>query len=99
VKAANTINAAAAFAKANNRALVIFPEHTPSKELRDFGPRAFKIAQKFFLPIVPVSISNLDKVNYRDLKLTDVKVKFHKPMKPMQFMNLKADRIANLVKQ
>ena len=58
----------------------------------------FMVAQKFFLPIVPVSIKNLDG-NFFHLNPAKVKVVFHKPIKPMQIIHFDADRVSKMVKE
>ena len=97
-KARASLNAAASYAKNFNRILVLFPEQTPHKELGEFNSYAFRLAQKYFLPIVPTTIKNLDQINYRDLKITKVKVVFHSVLKPMKLMNLSTELIANKVR-
>ena len=97
-KAMASLNAATTYAKNFNRILVLFPEQTPHKELGEFNPYVFRLAQKYFLPIVPTTIKNLNDVNYRDLELTKVKVVFHTVMKPMKMMNLKPELIAQKVR-
>jgi 1-acyl-sn-glycerol-3-phosphate acyltransferase len=99
-EAANTIHAAATYAKTFNKALVLFPEGTPNegKGLKEFNSIVYEVAKKHFMPVVPTSISNLEKVNYRDLKITKVHTTFHTVMKPMQFMNLKPERFNLLIK-
>lgn len=92
------------FVKENKSYGIVFPEGTRVKEeeLGEFKSGAFKIAQKWYLPIVPVTISNSAKALTKDQKgKITVTVTFHKMLKPVLFIaqdpKATALRIKNII--
>lgn len=85
------------------RAMVIFPEGTRShnQELLEFKAAAFKLPQKAYVPIVPVSIVDsykvLDPAN-KKIKTHHVHLVFHKPLPADSIFNANTDILANKVK-
>ena len=89
------------FIKDKKRVGIIFPEGTRGngKEIGEFKPGVFKIAQKGFLPIVPVTIINCDaSTDIKRRKKIQVKVIFHKAIKPMDFISMDRKDIAKMVR-
>lgn len=85
-QAVTLMTGAAQYAKNRNRGVVVFPEGTRSftTELLDFKNGTFKFAQKYFLPIVPISITGtLSAKRYFKLKTDVVTVHIHEPIKPI----------------
>ncbi|MEE3928445.1 lysophospholipid acyltransferase family protein [Mycoplasmopsis ciconiae] len=95
-----TINEFGKFVKENKTYGVVFPEGTRvvKEEIGEFKAGAFKVAQKEYLPVIPVTIKNslhaLDKKRKGRLKVTVV---FHKVIKPSQFMVQDSKGIAQRV--
>lgn len=95
------MNQAAIWSKSNNRGVVVFPEGTRHLDgkLGDFKPGSFSFPKKFYIPIVPITItgcvlaSNL--FSFRKRKVTII---IHKPLKPQRIINLSSTKIADLVK-
>ena len=88
----------AAHAKEHRKHIVIFPEGTRSVDgkIQDFKPGAFKIAQRAFLPIVPVTINNALSITDFANRTGTIKVQviFHNEIKPMKFVSQKTTDIA-----
>ncbi|EFF41752.1 lysophospholipid acyltransferase family protein [Mycoplasmopsis alligatoris] len=89
------------FVKTNRTFGIVFPEGTrvESAELGEFKGGAFKLAQKEYMSIVPVTISNslsaLDKARKGKLQIS---ITFHKPIKPSTFLAQDTKSIAARVK-
>ncbi|ADE19821.1 lysophospholipid acyltransferase family protein [Mycoplasma crocodyli] len=90
------------FVKTNRTFGIVFPEGTrvdETDELGEFKGGAFKLAQKEFMPIIPVTIKNsrtaLDKGRKGKLLVTVI---FHKPIKPLTFITQDTKSIATRVK-
>ncbi len=100
-QALTLLEGAAQYAKNKNRAIVIFPEGERSLtgELLDFKNGSFKFPQKYFIPILPVSI--LGTVEARrgwSLKTRTVTVIVHKPIKPIEHSKLPTDLLGKKVR-
>lgn len=100
------LEGATQYAKNHNRGLVIFPEGTRSfsTELLDFKNGLFKFPQKYFLPIVPVTITGtLQAKRFWWLKTRTVKVIIHKPIKAIEHSklptNILGDRVKNIIQK
>lgn len=89
-------NAATSWSKSFNTAIIMFPEESPSNEITEFSVTPFEMAKKFFLPVVPVTITGSDKAAKKSGK---IKIKFHSAIKPMQITTQKPDRVAKLVQK
>ena len=94
-EALKELNKMSQFAKKEKIYQIIFPEGTRTKtgELLEFKSGPFKMAKKYFMPIVPITIQNAFKASdlsrKKDMK---IKVIFHKPIKPITFME-KEDKV------
>ncbi|CAC13287.1 1-ACYL-SN-GLYCEROL-3-PHOSPHATE ACYLTRANSFERASE (1-AGP ACYLTRANSFERASE) (1-AGPAT) (LYSOPHOSPHATIDIC ACID ACYLTRANSFERASE) (LPAAT) [Mycoplasmopsis pulmonis] len=89
------------FLKENKKYGVIYAEgtRTTTGELGEFKSGAFKVAQKFWLPIIPVTINNsFDAVNFKDKTKRKITVIIHPALKPVNFGNLDSTKLAQLVK-
>ncbi len=84
------------------RSMVIFPEGTrnPSNEtLGEFKDGAFKLAQKAYVPIVPITIFNSFKALEGNIfKKKHVYVIFHKSISPDSFMHMNTAFLSTKVK-
>ncbi len=83
-KAVEVMNGAAQYAKTYSRGIVVFPEGTRSytTDLLPFKNGSFKFAQKYFLPIVPITITGtLEGRKFFTLKRRIIKIIVHKPIK------------------
>ncbi|WP_029608507.1 lysophospholipid acyltransferase family protein [Mycoplasma simbae] len=90
------------FVKTNKTYGVIFPEGTRIKttELGEFKAGAVKVAQSYYLPIVPVAISDTrEALNKNRGKKLLVKVSFLRTIKPAEFVTMDNQAVANRVKQ
>lgn len=90
------------FVKQNKTYGVIFPEGTRVKtdEIGEFKGGAFKIAQKEFIPIIPVSISNSkDAIEKAKNSKVIVTITFHKLLKPMSFITQETKYLATRVQK
>ncbi len=85
------------------RSMVIFPEGTrnpDSKNLLEFKDGAFKIPQKAYVPIVPVTISGSHEAfTGSRTKKKNIYVIFHKPIMPEKFIHNKTKDLSNVVKR
>lgn len=89
------------FIKRNKSCGVIFAEGTRTKDgkLGEFHSGAFKLAQSSYLTIVPATINNAaNALDWNRKEKLEVKVTFHKPMKPIQFQSLDSRVLAEQVK-
>jgi len=97
----NILNGAAQYSKEKKRSVVIFPEGTRSLtgELLDFKNGLFKFPQKYFLPIVPITIlGTLQARNFLSLKTRVVKIIVSKPIKPIIHSKMPTDILGKRIK-
>ncbi|TQC54042.1 1-acyl-sn-glycerol-3-phosphate acyltransferase [Mycoplasmopsis mucosicanis] len=90
------------FVKTKKTYGVVFPEGTRIKEdgLGEFKGGAVAVAQSHYLPIVPVAISDTrDALNKHRHKKLIIKVEFLKSLKPVEFIKMERQSIANKVKE
>ncbi len=84
------------------RSGVIFPEGTRNPHndtLLDFKDGAFKIAQKAYCPIVPVTIHNSYKIyKGKFFSKKRITIIFHKPLLPSKFIHTNISILSNRVK-
>lgn len=95
------VNELGKFAKQEKIGMVIFPEGKRSKDgtIGEFKAGAFLAAKKYFLPIVPVTINGaFNSTNLSRSKKKNIDVIFHKPIKPLKFINLDNNVFAKRVK-
>ncbi len=95
------LDAAAAQAKQTNHAVIVFPEGTRSLtgDLLDFKDGTFKFAQRYYLPIVPITIiGTLQARNLLRLKTAKIQIIVHKPLKAADHMHLPTPIISKKVK-
>lgn len=96
------MNAAAQYAKANARGICVFPEGKRSinAKLLEFKPGTFKFPQKYFLPIVPVSITGtLEARRWWALKERVVTINVHEPIRPSDHSRIESTRLAENVQK
>ncbi len=96
-----TLNNSANFAKKNNRALTIAPEGTRSltTDLKEFKCGSFKFAQKYALPIVPITITGtLQARRIFRFKKVIVNIEIHKPVKAIEHIKLPTDILCRRVR-
>lgn len=101
-QAVQLLDGAAQFAKSKNRSVVIFPEGKRSLtgELLDFKNGLFKFPQKYFLPILPVTITGtLEARKWFSFKTRTVTVTVHKPIKPINHSKLPTEIISRKIKE
>lgn len=90
----------------SNISVAIFPEGTriPGDEIGEFKAGALKVAYRAFAPIVPVTIygseGHMGSRSSRSEKFQKrhgykIYVEFHKPLQPLNFMNVQSTIIAN----
>ncbi len=92
---------AAQLAKAKNRALVIFPEGTRSLtgELLEFKNGSFRFPQKYFLPIIPITITGtLEARKWWIPKTKVVKVKINKTIKAIEHSKIPTDILGTRIR-
>ncbi len=97
----NLLNGAAQYSKERKRPVIIFPEGTRSLtgDLLDFKNGVFKFPQKYFLPIVPVTIvGTLQARNFLSLKTKVVKIIVDKPIKPINHSKMPTEILSKKVK-
>jgi len=95
------LNGAAQYSKERKRAIVIFPEGTRSLtgELLEFKNGLFKFPQKYFLPIIPVTIlGTLQAKSFLSLKTRIVKIIVSKPIKPINHSKMPTDILGKKVR-
>lgn len=100
-QALTLLTGAAQYAKTRNRSVVVFPEGTRSftTELLDFKNGTFKFPQKYFLPIVPITITGtLQAKNYFKFKNSIVTVNIHEPIKPIDHSKKPTEVIGKRIK-
>ena len=98
-----TFDVAGRYAKDYKRPLIVFPEGTRNTNedgtLNEFKAGAFNVAQKYYLPIVPVSIIGAKKsLKWKTSKTNIVVVTFHKPLKQKEIIKLPTTKISERVK-
>lgn len=98
----NLLNGAAQYSKERKRGVVVFPEGTRSLtgELLEFKNGLFKFPQKYFLPIVPITIlGTLQARNFLSFKTRIVKIIVGKPIKPIDHSKMPTDIIGKKVRE
>ncbi len=96
------LNKAANYSKKVNRPIVIFPEGTRSltTEVLDFKCGSFKFAQKYGLPIVPITITGtLQARRFFSLRDKEVKIIIEKPIKAINHIKLPTDILCKKVRE
>ncbi|WP_262337577.1 lysophospholipid acyltransferase family protein [Mycoplasma nasistruthionis] len=97
-----TLDEFSAHIKAQKTLGVIFPEGTRVKEkaLGEFKSGAFRVAQKEYMTIVPVSIFNSLNADSRTKKgRQTIVINFLKPLKPSNFISQDSKAVASRTKQ
>lgn len=100
-QALQLLTGAAQYAKQRNRSVVVFPEGTRSftGELLDFKNGTFKFPQKYFLPIVPVTITGtLQAKRFFKFKTNVVTVHIHEPIKPINHSKIPTEVVGKKIK-
>lgn len=100
-QALNILEGAAQIAKNRNRTIVIFPEGTRSLtgEVREFKNGSFRFPQKYFLPIIPVTIlGTLEAKKWWIPKTKIVKVKINKTIKAIEHSKIPTDILGNRIR-
>ncbi len=95
-QALTLLDGASQYAKQKNRALVIFPEgkRSLSGEILDFRNGLLKFPQKYFLPILPITIlGTLESKHPWSFKTRIINVIVHKPIKAIEHSKLPTDII------
>ena len=95
------LNNASIYSKQSGRGIVIFPEgrRSFSTELLPFRSGSFKFAQKYFLPIIPVSITGtMQAKRWWIPKTRIVAITIHPPIKPKQHATLETNRVSEKVR-
>ncbi len=93
---------ASQISKAKNRTLVIFPEGTRSLtgELLEFKNGSFRFPQKYFLPIIPVTImGTLEAREWWKPKTRIVTVKINKTIKAIEHSKVPTDILGNRIRK
>lgn len=88
-------------AKEKGKTIMIFPEGKRSfdTELLDFKNASFKFPQKYFLPIVPVTIlGTLEAKRFFRFKTRTVTIIVHKPIKAIDHSKMPTELISNRVR-
>lgn len=101
-QALTLLDGAAQYAKQRNRAIVIFPEGTRSFSgiPLEFKNGLFKFPQKYFLPILPVTILGvLEARTPFSFKTRTVKIIVHKPIKAIEHSKIPTEIISRRIKQ
>ncbi len=96
------LNKAANYSKKTNRPVVIFPEGTRSltTEVLEFKCGSFKFAQKYGLPVVPITITGtLQARRFFQLKYSEVKIIIEKPIKAINHIKLPTDILCKNVRE
>ncbi len=100
-QALQLLEGAAQYGKNKNRAIVIFPEGTRSLtgELLDFKNGSFKFPQKYFLPIVPITIlGTLEARVWWKPKTRIVTLKIGKTIKAIEHSKIPTDILGNRIR-
>lgn len=101
-QALTLLTGAAQYAKTRNRSVVVFPEGTRSftTELLDFKNGTFKFPQKYFLPIVPITITGtLQAKKFFKFKSSIVTVTIHEPIKPIDHSKKPTEVVGKKIKE
>lgn len=96
------LDGAAQYAKSKNRGIVIFPEgkRSLSGEVLEFKNGLFKFPQKYFLPILPVTITGtLEAKTPWSFKTRIVNVKIHKTIKPIEHSKIPTEIISKKIRE
>ncbi len=100
-QALQLLEGAAQLAKNRNRVVVIFPEGTRSLtgEVLDFKNGSFRFPQKYFLPIIPVTImGTLEAKKWWIPKTKVVTVKINKTIKAIEHSKIPTDILGNRIR-
>ncbi|NQX83287.1 MAG: 1-acyl-sn-glycerol-3-phosphate acyltransferase [Mycoplasmataceae bacterium] len=95
------LDGASQYAKSKNKAITIFPEgmRSLSGEVLEFKNGLFKFPQKYFLPILPVTIvGTLEAKTPWSFKTRIVKVIVHKPIKPIEHSKIPTEIISKRIR-
>ncbi len=100
-QALNVLEGSAQIAKNKNRAVVIFPEGTRqlTGEVGEFKHGSFRFPQKYFLPIIPITImGTLEAKKWWIPKTKVVTVKVNKPLKAIEHSKIPTDILGNRIR-
>ncbi len=100
-QALQVLEGAAQMAKNKNRTVVIFPEGTRSLtgEVLDFKNGSFRFPQKYFLPIIPITImGTLEAKKWWIPKTKVVKVKINKTIKAIEHSKIPTDILGTRIR-
>ncbi len=101
-QALNVLEGSAQLAKNKNRAVVIFPEGTRqlTGEVGEFKNGSFRFPQKYFLPIIPITImGTLEAKKWYIPKTKVVTVKVNKPIKAIEHSKIPTDILGNRIRK
>ncbi len=100
-QALQLLEGAAQMAKNKNRTVVIFPEGTRSLsgEVLDFKNGSFRFPQKYFLPIIPITImGTLEARKWGKTKTRVVTVKINKTIKAIEHSKIPVDILGTRIR-
>ncbi len=89
------------WAKNNKRGVVIFPEgkRNWNAELGEFHAASFKIAQRNYLPIHPITIlGTIEARKWYKFNSREVQIIFHKPIKASEVMRISTEKLSEKVR-
>ncbi len=101
-QALNVLEGSAQLAKNKNRAVVIFPEGTRqlTGEVGEFKNGSFRFPQKYFLPIIPITImGTLEAKKWYIPKTKVVTIKVNKPIKAIEHSKIPTDILGTRIRK